>query len=79
ATWHSHAFSLADIIVVDIQLDATKPVFGDAKTGYCDTGGFEKAIADLGRNIKPEALVPIISASATPIWKNLSGNFSLNQ
>ena len=57
ATWSSHAFSLADIIVVDIQLDATKPVFGDAKTGYCDTGGFEKAIADLGRNIKPEALV----------------------
>ena len=57
ATWHSHAFSLADIIVVDIQLDATKPVFGDAAKGYCDVGGFEKAIADLGRNIKSEALV----------------------
>ncbi|MCK4244733.1 MAG: nucleotide sugar dehydrogenase [Candidatus Omnitrophica bacterium] len=57
ATWSSYAFSLADIIVVDIQLDATKPVFGDAAKGYCDTGAFEKAIADLGRNIKPDALV----------------------
>ncbi|MCD6219354.1 nucleotide sugar dehydrogenase, partial [Candidatus Calescamantes bacterium] len=28
ATWHEKAYEVADIVVVDIQLDATKPKFG---------------------------------------------------
>jgi nucleotide sugar dehydrogenase len=59
ATWQEHAFSLADVVVVDIQLDATKPVFGNAAKGYVETGAFEKAITVLGQNIDPEALVLI--------------------
>ena len=59
ATWQEYAFELADIVVVDIQLDATKPVFGDAAKGYVDTEAFEKAITVLGQHITPEALVLI--------------------
>jgi len=57
ATWHNRAFELADIIVVDIQLDATKPVFGEAAKGYCDTSAFESAMQVLGEHIRPDALV----------------------
>ncbi len=59
ATWHNRAFEVADIIVVDIQLDATKPVFGNAAKGYCDTSAFESAMKTLGEHIKPNALVLI--------------------
>jgi nucleotide sugar dehydrogenase len=57
ATWHNKAFELADIIVVDIQLDATKPVFGDAAKGYCDTKAFESALRTIGQHMNPKALV----------------------
>ncbi|TSA25923.1 nucleotide sugar dehydrogenase, partial [bacterium] len=33
ATWLNYAYEVADIVVVDIQLDATKPTFGDASQG----------------------------------------------
>jgi nucleotide sugar dehydrogenase len=42
---------------VDIQLDATKPEFGNATKGYCDTKAFENAMQTLGQHIRPEALV----------------------
>jgi len=57
ATWHNRAFELADIIVVDIQLDATKPEFGNAAKGYCDTKAFESAMRTLGRHMRPDGLV----------------------
>ena len=57
ATWHNKAFELADVIVVDIQLDATKPVFGDAAKGYCDTKAFRSAIKTIGEHMNPKALV----------------------
>jgi len=59
ATWHNRAYELADIVVVDIQLDATKPEFGKAEKGYCDTGAFEKAMTTLGKHIRPDCLVLI--------------------
>ncbi len=57
ATWHEKAYSLADIVVVDVQLDATKPQFGHAELGYCDMESFKNAIRQLGRLIKPDCLV----------------------
>ncbi|MCD6220116.1 nucleotide sugar dehydrogenase, partial [Candidatus Calescamantes bacterium] len=57
ATWHEKAYEVADIVVVDIQLDATKPKFGSAEIGYCDTRAFESAIKQLGEHIKPDCLV----------------------
>lgn len=57
ATWHDHAYELADVVVVDIQLDATKPTLGRAAEGYCDLSAFSEGIRTLGRHIKPEALV----------------------
>ena len=57
ATWHDYVYELADIVVVDIQLDATKPTLGNAAEGYCDLGGFSEGMRTLGRHIKPETLV----------------------
>ena len=57
ATWHESVYQLADIVVVDIQLDAIKPDFGNASTGYCDLTAFKKGMQTIGKNISPECLV----------------------
>jgi len=57
ATWHDYAYKLADIVVVDIQLDATKPDFGNAATGYCDLRAFKAGMQTIGRNISPKCLI----------------------
>jgi UDP-N-acetyl-D-glucosamine dehydrogenase len=57
ATWHEHAYELADIVVVDIQLDASKPAPGRAAEGYCDLTAFSEGIRTLGKRIRPETLV----------------------
>ncbi len=57
ATWSNRAFEVADIVVVDIQLDAAKPAFGQAEKGYCDLSAFRDGIRTLGKHIKPECLV----------------------
>jgi UDP-N-acetyl-D-glucosamine dehydrogenase len=57
ATWEEYAFELADVVVVDIQLDATKPAFGEAEKGYCDLTAFREGIRTLGQHIKPECLI----------------------
>ncbi len=57
ATWSNYAYELADIVVVDIQLDATKPAFGEAEKGYCDLSAFRSGIRTLGKHIKPDCLV----------------------
>ena len=57
ATWEEYAFELSDIVVVDIQLDATKPAFGEAEKGYCDLTAFREGIRTLGQHIKPECLI----------------------
>lgn len=57
ATWHDIAYQVADVVVVDIQLDATKPAFGQAESGYCDITHFRDGMRTLGQNIKPECLV----------------------
>ncbi len=57
ATWEDSVYEMADVVVVDIQLDATKPAFGEAEKGYCDLSAFREGIRMLGRYIKPECLI----------------------
>ncbi|MCD6330077.1 MAG: nucleotide sugar dehydrogenase [Candidatus Cloacimonetes bacterium] len=57
ATWLNYAYEAADIVVVDIQLDATKPAFGDASQGYCDMSAFRDGMKTLGKYISPECLI----------------------
>ncbi|MFT7880939.1 MAG: nucleotide sugar dehydrogenase, partial [Sulfurimonas sp.] len=57
ATWLNFAYEVADIVVVDIQLDATKPAFGDAAQGYCDLSAFRDGMRTLGQNIKPDCMI----------------------
>ncbi len=57
ATWLNYAYDVADIVVVDIQLDATKPAFGDASLGYCDMSAFRDGMKTLGKYISPECLI----------------------
>lgn len=57
ATWLNYAYEVADIVVVDIQLDATKPAFGDAEQGYCDLSAFRDGMKTLGKHIKPECMI----------------------
>jgi len=57
ATWHDVAYEVADVVVVDIQLDATKPAFGEAEKGYCDITHFRDGMRTLGQHIKPDCLV----------------------
>lgn len=57
ATWHDVAYEVADIVVVDIQLDATKPAFGEAEKGYCDVTHFRDGMRTLGKHIKPDCMV----------------------
>jgi len=61
ASWIPEAYSEADIILVDINLDAIKPEIGKAETGYVDTSNFEKAIKDIGKRMQPNALLLIES------------------
>ncbi|HOD18215.1 MAG TPA: nucleotide sugar dehydrogenase [Candidatus Cloacimonadota bacterium] len=57
ATWEEYVFDLADIVVVDIQLDATKPAFGEAEKGYCDLTAFQEGIRTLGQHISPDCMI----------------------
>lgn len=57
ATWEDYVYELVDIVVVDIQLDATKPAFGEAEKGYCDLTAFREGIRTLGQHIKPECMI----------------------
>ncbi len=59
ATWHPEVFKMADIVVVDIQLDAQKPEIGNAEEGYCDLKAFKDGMRTIGRNIKPGCLILI--------------------
>ncbi|HOC95994.1 MAG TPA: nucleotide sugar dehydrogenase [Candidatus Cloacimonadota bacterium] len=57
ATSEESVYGLVDVVVVDIQLDATKPSFGEAEKGYCDLLAFREGIRTLGQHIRPDCLV----------------------
>lgn len=57
ATSEDFVYELVDIVVVDIQLDATKPAFGEAEKGYCDISAFREGMRTLGKHIRPDCLI----------------------
>jgi nucleotide sugar dehydrogenase len=57
ATCDDSVYALVDVVVVDIQLDATKPAFGEAEKGYCDISAFREGIRLLGQYIQPHCMV----------------------
>ncbi len=57
ATSEDSVYSLVDVVVVDIQLDATKPSFGEAEKGFCNLLAFREGIRMLGQHIHPDCLV----------------------
>jgi nucleotide sugar dehydrogenase len=57
ATSDDSVYGLVDVVVVDIQLDATKPAFGEAEKGYCDISAFREGIRTLGQYIQPHCMV----------------------
>ncbi len=57
ATSEEFVYTLADVVVVDIQLDATKPAFGEAEKGYCDLTHFRDGMRTLGQLIQPHCMV----------------------
>ena len=59
ATWVPEAYSEADIIVVDINLDAIKPELGSAEEGYADLSNFKNAIRDIGNRMRPDTVLLI--------------------
>ena len=59
ATWVIDAYSEADIIVVDINLDVIKPEIGNSKVFKIKIDIFKKAINDIGKRIKTESLLLI--------------------
>jgi len=57
ATWVKEAYSLADIVIVDINLDVKKKEKGDIENFDVNIGPFENAMKDLGKNIDPDTLI----------------------
>src|SRR6185369_15332943 len=59
ATYDSYAYSCADVIIVDINLDVKKEyAAGNELEDYkVDLNPFKKAIETIGENCKPNALV----------------------
>lgn len=56
-TWVEEAYALAEVVVVDVNLDVRK----DACGAHVELGGFEAAIRAVGRRMRPEALVLVES------------------
>ena len=59
ATWVKEAYSLADIVVVDINLDVIKLELGNSNNFEVRIDNFKNALIDIGQRINPEALVLI--------------------
>jgi nucleotide sugar dehydrogenase len=65
ATFTGYAFSLADVIVVDVQCDYIKESIGDISTGYTDMSALEKSLSVIGQKMNPNALV-LIETTVAP-------------
>ncbi len=65
ATFTGYAFTLADVIVVDVQCDYVKESIGDISTGYTDMAALEKSLRVIGEKMSPDALV-LIETTVAP-------------
>ena len=59
ATWIKEAYSEADIIMVDINLDVVKNGYGNAENSDVNIESFKLAIRDIGTRMKPDSLILI--------------------
>jgi len=59
ATTDERALGLADVILVDVQLDVAHPDSANPEEVRADMTGFERAIRSIGRRMQPDALVMI--------------------
>ncbi len=65
ATWMPAALSLADVVIVDVQLDYLKHTLGNVRDGHVDMAGLEQLFETIGRLVDPRTLV-IIETTVAP-------------
>ncbi len=65
ATFTYDVLSLADVVIVDVQLDYAKNQLGNVRTGSVEMGALEESFDIIARRIKPNALV-LIETTVAP-------------
>ena len=65
ATFTNEALALADVVIVDVQLDYVKEDLGQVETGYVDMEALEDSLGIIAQFISPETLV-IIETTVAP-------------
>jgi nucleotide sugar dehydrogenase len=65
ATFNSDCLKLADVVVVDVQCDYSKPDLGNMRTGDTDMAALEASMRTIGESIPPHALV-LIETTVAP-------------
>lgn len=64
-TFTGHAFTLADVIVIDVQCDYLKESLGDISTGSVDMDALKKSLRVLGEKMSKDCLV-LIETTVAP-------------
>ena len=65
ATYTYDVLALADVVIVDVQLDYIKKELGNVRSGYVEMTSLEDSFDIIARNIKPETLV-LIETTVAP-------------
>ena len=65
ATFTYDVLSLADVVIVDVQLDYAKSELGNVRAGNVEMTALEESFEIIGRRIKPDALV-LIETTVAP-------------
>lgn len=65
ATFTNDALSLADVVIVDVQLDYVKEDLGQVQTGHVDMEALEDSLGIIAQYISPETLV-VIETTVAP-------------
>lgn len=65
ATFTYDVLSLADVVIVDVQLDYAKKDLGNVRTGGVEMAALEESFEIIARHIKPDALV-LIETTVAP-------------
>jgi UDP-N-acetyl-D-glucosamine dehydrogenase len=65
ATFTHDVLSLADVVIVDVQLDYLKKDIGNVRSGHVEMTSLEESFEIIARNINPETLV-LIETTVAP-------------
>jgi nucleotide sugar dehydrogenase len=65
ATFTYDVLALADVVIIDVQLDYIKKELGNVRSGYVEMTSLEDSFDIIARHIKPEALV-LIETTVAP-------------